>query len=220
MCTIEDEQCNCMLKWNGTCSSNETTLGWSFSRVKWAMSLPMLSGKLGRMLEQKSLRTCREITRLTFSWATKNKWKLAIHSQRISVSYLEMWIFGIFSSNATMPEYQKSVSEVLISYSTPTCLNEYLQILSQFTFIKIWETLQNFQKPAKGRNIQQILKKEQAIKHCKILLWSLFFLWGITGRNRGKRLPQSSHYEYIIIYYTVDTNKNINKQWVRSQYEF
>lgn len=49
----------------------------------------------------------------------------------------------------------------------PTRLNEYLQILSQLIFIKIGEALENFQKPAKDRNLQQSLHEEQINKLLK-----------------------------------------------------
>jgi len=53
-----------------TCSSNETTLGCTLSRVKWATSLPTTSGN-DEKYEQNSVSICRDITRLTFSFATE-----------------------------------------------------------------------------------------------------------------------------------------------------
>jgi len=52
-----------------TCSSKETTRGWTLSSVKCATSLPTASGS-DEKHEQNSDRICREITKLTFSFAT------------------------------------------------------------------------------------------------------------------------------------------------------
>ena len=52
-----------------TCSSKEMTLGCIFSKVKWYIALAVLSGRLGRCV-QKSVRSCLEMTRLTFSLTT------------------------------------------------------------------------------------------------------------------------------------------------------
>lgn len=58
--------------WLLTCSSNEMTLGCIFSRVKWYISLAVLSGRLGRWV-QKSVSSWRDITRLTFSFTTSSE---------------------------------------------------------------------------------------------------------------------------------------------------
>lgn len=58
--------------WFLTCSSNEMTLGCIFSRVKWYISLAVLSGRLGRWV-QKSVSSWRDITRLTFSFTTSSE---------------------------------------------------------------------------------------------------------------------------------------------------
>lgn len=52
-----------------TCSSNEMTLGWIFSRVKWHTAFAVPSGRFGRC-EQKSVNSCLDMTRLTFSLTT------------------------------------------------------------------------------------------------------------------------------------------------------
>ena len=52
-----------------TCSSKETTRGCTLSRVKCATSLPTASGS-DEKHKQNSDRICREITKLTFSFAT------------------------------------------------------------------------------------------------------------------------------------------------------
>jgi len=52
-----------------TCSSKETTRGWTLSSVKCATSLPTASGS-DEKHEQNSDRICRDITKLTFSFAT------------------------------------------------------------------------------------------------------------------------------------------------------
>lgn len=52
-----------------TCSSKEMTRGWIFSKVKWYTALAVASGRFGRCV-QKSVSSCLEMTRLTFSLTT------------------------------------------------------------------------------------------------------------------------------------------------------
>lgn len=73
-----------------TCSSKETTLGWTLSKVKWDTTLETSSGNFVRLLPT-SVKSCLEITRLTFSFTTVNKtifneiytWK--------SINYTNYW---------------------------------------------------------------------------------------------------------------------------------
>lgn len=55
-----------------TCSSKEMTLGWIFSKVKWYTAFAVASERFGRCV-QKSVRSCLEMTRLTFSLTTVKK---------------------------------------------------------------------------------------------------------------------------------------------------
>lgn len=58
-----------------TCSSNEMTLGWIFSRVKWHTAFAVPSGRFGRCV-QKSVNSCLDMTKLTFSLTTAQVWEI------------------------------------------------------------------------------------------------------------------------------------------------
>lgn len=58
------------------------TLGWIFSKVKWYTALAVASGRLGRCV-QKSVSSCLEMTRLTFSLTTAKDQTETLHQDKL-----------------------------------------------------------------------------------------------------------------------------------------
>lgn len=83
-----DKSCECVKAF--TCSSKEMTLGWIFSKVKWYTAFAVASGRFGRCV-QKSVRSCLEMTRLTFSLTTVKAKKIVTvwHHFYIQVYHVE-----------------------------------------------------------------------------------------------------------------------------------
>ena len=75
---------------------------WTFSSVKWATSLAISSDNFGRWL-QKSERSWRDITKLTFSFTTENKHKIWIFVKLHEYWFPAKYLIKCFYSNGKFP---------------------------------------------------------------------------------------------------------------------
>ena len=121
-----------------TCSSKEMTLGWIFSKVKWYTALAVASGRLGRCV-QKSVSSCLEMTRLTFSLTTEiERHRIYCKKSCLRANALSMlkkaWSnwrtkrHSILASTKAFKDSSWSASVKLMAFSS---ICRYLQKISQ-----------------------------------------------------------------------------------------